>query len=174
VWAYYNNADEVELFLNGKSLGTKKKTGDDLHVMWRVTYEPGTLKAVSRKNGKVVLTKEIHTAGAPAKIMLSADRNNIQADAHDLSFVTAQVVDKDGNLVPDASDLIKFTTTGEGAVIATDNGNETDLESFKSTQHKAFNGLCLAVVQSVKKAGSVKLTASADGLQASSIVITTK
>ncbi|MGH7237279.1 MAG: glycoside hydrolase family 2 TIM barrel-domain containing protein, partial [Candidatus Saccharimonadales bacterium] len=70
IWAYYNNADEVELYLNGKSLGIKKKTGDDLHVMWRVKYEPGTLKAVSRKDGKVVLTREIHTAGAPAKIEL--------------------------------------------------------------------------------------------------------
>jgi beta-galactosidase len=174
VWAYYNNADEVELFLNEKSLGTKKKTGDDLHVMWRVTYEPGMLKAISRKNGKVVLTKEIHTAGAPAKIILSADRNNINADAHDLSFVTAKVVDKDGNLVPDANNLIKFTTSGEGSVIATDNGSETDLESFKSPQHQAFNGLCLAVVQSNKKAGTIKLTANADGLQSSTIVITTK
>jgi beta-galactosidase len=174
VWAYYNNADEVELFLNGKSLGTKKKTGDDLHVMWRITYEPGTIKAVSRKNGKVVLTKEIHTAGAPAKIILSADRNNITADAHDLSFVTAKVVDKDGNLVPDANNLIKFATTGEGAVIATDNGSETDLESFQSKQRKAFNGLCLGVVQSTKKVGTIKLTASADGLQSSTITITTK
>ena len=174
VWAYYNNADEVELFLNGKSLGTKKKTGDDLHVMWRVTYETGTIKAISRKNGKVVLTKEIHTAGAPAKIILSTDRNKITADAHDLSFVTAKVVDKDGNLVPDANNLIKFTTTGEGSVIATDNGSETDLESFKNTQRKAFNGLCLGVVQSTKKAGAIRLTAKADGLQSSSIVITTK
>lgn len=174
VWAYYNNADEVELFLNGKSLGTKKKTSDDLHVMWRVKYEAGTLKAVSKKNGKIVLTKEIHTAGTPAKIILSADRNDVNADAHDLSFVTAKVVDKDGNLVPDANNLIKFTTTGEGSVIATDNGSETDLESFKSTQHKAFNGLCLGVVQSTKKAGTIQLTASADGLQSSTIVITTK
>ena len=174
VWAYYNNADEVELFLNGKSLGTKKKTGEDLHIMWRVTYEPGTIKAVLRKNGKIVLTKEIHTASEPAKIILSADRNNITADAHDLSFVTAKVVDKDGNLVPDANNLIKFTTTGEGSVIATDNGSETDLESFQSTQRKAFNGLCLGVVRSTKKAGAIKLTASADGLQSSTIVITTK
>ena len=174
VWTYYNNADEVELFLNGKSLGAKKKTGNDLHVMWRVTYEPGTLKAVSRKAGKIVLTKEIHTAGAPAKILLSADRNNIKADGKDLSFITAKVVDKDGNFVPDANNLIKFTTTGEGGVIATDNGSETDLESFKSTQRKAFNGLCLAVVQSNKKAGTIKLTATADELMPATITITTK
>src|SRR5207344_1867440 len=96
VWACYNHADEVELFLNGKSLGVKKKTGDDLHVMWRVVFKHGTLKAVSRKDGKVVLTKEIKTAGEPAKILLSADRKTIKADGNDLSFVTVAIVDKDG------------------------------------------------------------------------------
>src|SRR5437764_9394131 len=100
VWAYYNHADEVELFLNGKSLGTKKKMGDDLHVMWRVKYEPGTLKAVSRKNGKVVLMREIHTAGAPAKIELIADRKQIKAGGKDLSFITVRILDKNGNVVP--------------------------------------------------------------------------
>ena len=88
IWAYYNNADEVELYLNGKSLGVKKKLGEDLHVMWRIPFEPGTLKAVSRKDGKVVLTREIHTAGAPAKIELVADRSVINADGKDLSFIT--------------------------------------------------------------------------------------
>jgi beta-galactosidase len=164
----------VELFLNGKSLGTKKKTGDDLHVMWRVQYEAGILKAVSKRNGKVVLTKEIHTAGAPAKILLSADRNNITADGKDLSFITAKIVDKDGNTVPGANNLIRFTTTGAGAVIATDNGSETDLESFKSAQHKAFNGMCLAIVQSNKNTGAIQLTATADGLTQATITITTK
>lgn len=174
VWAYYNHADEVELFLNGKSLGVKKKTGDDLHVMWRVTYEPGTLKAVSRKNGKVVLTKEIKTAGAPAKILLSADRSNITADGKDLSFITATVVDKDGNMVPDASNLIKFSISGNGFIAGTDNGCETDLTSFKSTERKAFNGLALAVVQSNGKVGAVKLTAASDGLPTVSVDIVAK
>src|SRR5262249_33514141 len=146
----------------------------DLHIMWRVQYEPGTLKAVSRKNGKIVLTKEIHTTGAPVKIILSADRNDINANAHDLSFVTVKVIDKDGNVVPNANNLIKFATTGEGKIIGTDNGSETDLTSFQSTSRKAFNGLCLAVVQSNTKAGTIKLTASADGLQSSTIVIVTK
>jgi len=100
VWAYYNNADEVELFLNGKSLGIKRKPTDALHVMWRVPFEPGALKAVSRKNGKIVLIKEIKTAGAPAKIELTADRKIIHAGAKDLSFITARITDKDGNVVP--------------------------------------------------------------------------
>src|SRR5450432_28726 len=93
VWAYYNNADEVELFLNGKSIGVKKKSGDDLHVMWKVAYQPGTLKAVSRKGGNIVLTDEVKTAGAPAKIVLSADRSTIDADGNDLSFVTVKIED---------------------------------------------------------------------------------
>jgi beta-galactosidase len=174
IWAYYNHADEVELFLNGRSLGVKKKTGDDLHVMWRVVYEPGTIKAVSRRNGKIVLTKEIHTAGAPAKIILNADRSIIRANGNDLSFVTAKVVDKEGNLVPDADNLIEFKIAGVGQIAGTDNGNETDLESFKAPQHKAFNGLCLAVIQATNKSGSIQLTASSEGLPSTTIVIQSK
>lgn len=174
VWAYYNHADEVELFLNGKSLGVKKKTGDDLHVMWRIVYEPGTLKAVSRKDGKIVLSKEIKTAGAPAKILLSADRSVIKADSKDLSFIKVTVLDKDGNIVPDANDLIKFNINGNGFIAGTDNGCQTDLTSFKSTKRKVFNGLALAVVQSNGKTGSIKLTAIADGLQSASVEIIAK
>ncbi len=174
VWAYYNNADEVELFLNGKSLGIRKKTGDDLHVKWRVAYKPGTLKAISRKDGKTVMVKEVKTAGKPAKIILTADRNNIKADGNDLSYITATVVDAAGNTVPNADNLITFTTKGEGAVIATDNGCQTSLEPFKSNKHKAFNGLCLALLQSKEEAGVVTVTATAEGLQAASVVVTTK
>jgi beta-galactosidase len=174
VWAYYNNADEVELFLNGKSLGVKRKTGDDLHVWWRVKYEPGTIKAISRKNGKVVLTKEIKTAGKPAKIILSADRNKIKADGSDPSFITATIVDAQGNIVPDADNLIEFIAKGTGDVIATDNGLQTSLEPFKSNKHKAFNGLCLAVVQSKEVKGQVIITAKAGGLQPATVIIATK
>ena len=174
VVSYYNNADEVELFLNGKLLGIRKKSGDDLHVMWRVKYEPGVIKAISRKDGKVVLTKEIKTAGKPAKIILTADRNNIKADGNDLSFITAKVVDAAGNIVPDADNLIEFTTKGEGEVIATDNGLQTSLEPFKSNKHKAFNGLCLAVLKSKEKAGEVVVAAFSKGLQAATVKITTK
>jgi beta-galactosidase len=92
VWAYYNNADEVELYLNGQSLGKRSKAGDDLHVMWRVKYESGTLKAVSRKNGKEVLTREIKTAGEPVSIRMKADRSAIKADGKDLSFVTVELI----------------------------------------------------------------------------------
>ncbi|TKK70189.1 glycoside hydrolase family 2 protein [Ilyomonas limi] len=171
VWAYYNHADEVELFLNGKSLGKKHKEGDSLHVWWRVVYQPGTLKAISTENGKTVLTQEIKTAGAPAKIVLKADRNTIHADGKDLSFVTVTVVDKDGNTVPYADNLIYYNITGQGSIVGLDNGQQTDLEPFKGTQHKTFNGLGLCVVQSNGAKGDITLQASADGLQGASIVM---
>jgi beta-galactosidase len=174
VWAYYNNADEVELFLNGKSLGTKRKTGDDLHVWWRVKYEPGTIKAISRKNGNIVLSKEIKTAGEPAKIILSADRKEINGKDNELCFVKATIVDKDGNVVPDANNLVHFNVNGDGFVAGTDNGCQTDLTSFKSTKRKAFNGLALAVLQSKQKPGAIQLIATADGLQPATVTILVK
>ena len=164
VWAYYNNADEVELFLNDKSLGVKKKENDDLHVMWRVAYTPGTLKAVSRKNGKLVLEKIINTAGAPAAIVAIADRNTIKADGMDLSFVTIKIVDKNGNLVPNADNLVKLELNGKGLLAGTDNGNPVSLESFQTPARKAFNGMCLAVIQSTGKPGNISLKLSAENL----------
>jgi len=172
VWAYYNNADEVELYLNGKSLGVKKKTGDDLHVMWKVKYEPGTLKAVSRKKGNIVLTAEVKTAGPAAKIEISADRPVITADGQDLSFVTVRILDKDGNLVPDAGNTVNFKLDGDAFIAGVDNGDPLNHDSFKVNYRKAYNGLALAIVQAKQKAGFVKLTATSNGLQAASIQIT--
>ncbi len=174
VWAYYNHADEVELFLNGKSLGVKKKTGDDLHVMWRLKFEPGTLKAVSRKNGKMVLTREIHTAGKPAKIQLIADRKNIRADGKDLSFITVKILDKDGNVVPDADNLVKFKINGNAFIASVDNGLETDHNPFKANYRNAFGGLALAIVQSKEKAGSITFTATSKGLQGATMILQAK
>lgn len=174
VWAYYNNADEVELYLNGKSLGRKSKQGEEMHVMWNVPFDAGTLKAISRKGGKEVLVKEIKTAGAAANIELIADRKNIKADGKDLSFITVRVLDKDGNLVPNADNLVNFKLEGEGFIAGVDNGFQASLEPFKANYRKAFNGLCLAIIQAKEKAGTIKLTATSNGLTSSSILITTK
>jgi len=171
VWAYYNNADEVELYLNEKSLGKKSKQNDDLHVLWNVNFEPGTLKAVSRKNGKDVLVREVKTAGAPAKIELIADRNNIKADGNDLSFVTVRILDVNGNIVPNADNLVDFKVEGSGFIAGVDNGFQASLEPFKANYRKAFHGLCLAILQSKEKTGTIKLTASSNGLSSSSITI---
>lgn len=172
VWAYYNNADNVELLLNGKSLGVRSKKGDDLHVMWRVKYEPGTLKAISRnKKGQVILTSEVKTAGAPSKIELVADRKVINADGEDLSFVTVRILDKDGNVVPDAANIVNFKIEGNAVLAGVDNGDPVNHDSFKANWRKAFHGMALAIVKAGQKTGYVTLTASANGLQTASIQI---
>ncbi|HUI29265.1 MAG TPA: beta-galactosidase GalB [Candidatus Acidoferrales bacterium] len=169
----YTNCDEVELFLNGKSLGTKKKTGDELHLMWRITYEPGTLKAVGHR-GNEVMTDSAVTAGQPTKIVLEPDRKVITADGRDLSFVTVKVLDDKGTLVPGAHNLIHFKISGEGKIAGVDNGSETDHDSFKADYRRAFNGLALVVVQSTEKSGQIKLEATSDGLNGSTVVIDAK
>jgi beta-galactosidase len=174
VWAYYNNADEVELYLNGQSLGKRSKLGEDLHVMWRVPFTPGTLKAVSRKDGKEVLTREIKTAGIPVSIRLKADRSSIAADGKDLSFVTVELIDKDGNASPVANQLVKFMLEGEGAIVGTDNGDQNDHVSLKKPERHLFYGKCLAIVQSTKEGGNIVLKAVVEGLPNQEIVISAK
>nr|WP_121271923.1 beta-galactosidase GalB [Pedobacter schmidteae] len=174
VWAYYNNADEVELFLNGKSLGTRTKKGEELHVVWQVKYEPGTLKAVSRKNGKTVLVKTIETAGKPAKIELLADRKQIAAGGKDLSFVTVRILDDKGNIVPDADNLVQFKLEGTGIIAGVDNGFQASLEPFKANYRKAYQGLCLAIVQAGQKEGRLSLTATSVGLQEATVTLQMK
>ena len=174
IWAYYNHADAVELFLNGKSLGKQHKVGDQLHVMWRVPFEPGTLRAVSYKNGKQVMVTEEKTAGPAARMVLSADRSKINADNSDLSFVTVQIVDKDGTLVPTAGNLVNFSITGPGKIVGVDNGSEIDHNPFKANYRNAFFGKCLVVIQSTHKPGIIHLTASSNELPNSNIEIVTK
>ncbi len=170
----YTNCDEVELFLNGKSLSSLKKSSDDLHLKWNIDYEPGTLKAVGKKDGKEILVKEVKTASKPAKIILEPDRTTINADGKDLSFITVKILDEDGTLVPYAENLIKFKLSGEGKIAGVDNGLQTSLESFKADFRKAFNGLCLVVVQSNKSAGEINLTATSDGLESASVKVWTE
>lgn len=174
VWAYYNNADEVELFLNGESLGRKAKKDDEFHIVWRVPFSKGVLKAISYKDGQQVLSKEIRTAGEPASIRLTADRTSLAADGKDLSFITAEVLDANGIPVPIADNLIDFTLVGNGTIVGTDNGDATDSHSLKKPQRKLFSGKAIAVVQSQKKKGRVVLTAQSSGLKSASIEVDVK
>ena len=172
MWCYYNNADEVELFINGKSQGVRRKTGEnpegryamhntktklntEYHVGWRVTFDPGEVKVVARKDGKIVGEQTIRTAGAPAKIRLSKDYQGKNS-----TFITAEVVDKDGNLCPWAEDQIYFIHEGDGKVLGTDNGCQTSMENFKAPQRKAFFGKCMVVVS-----GNGSITAKSPTLQ---------
>jgi beta-galactosidase len=174
VLAYYSQADEVELYLNGKSLGKRSKQGQDLKVIWKVPFQPGELKAISRKGGKTVLEQVIHTAGQPAKLILSADRNQLHADGKDLSFITVKVVDKDGNLIPDAANRIDFSLNGNATIAGVDNGSQVSHESFKANYRKAFNGLALAIVKAGKAGSTVQLRATSAGLQDASVDIEVK
>jgi beta-galactosidase len=171
VWAYYNNADEVELFLNGMSLGTRNKSDTTLHVMWRVPFKAGTLKAVSRKKGKIILTKEIETAAEASRIELIADKTNLRSGESDLSFVTARILDKKGNVVPYADNLIKFSISGSGTIAGTDNGYQADTVSLKSHERKCWKGLALAIIQSTEKKGNITLTATSPGVSSATITI---
>ncbi|MDB5021117.1 MAG: glycoside hydrolase [Pedobacter sp.] len=174
VLAYYSQADEVELYLNGKSLGKRSKQGQELKVSWKVPYQAGELKAISRKGGTTVLEQVIRTAGQPAKLILIADRNQLKADGKDLSFITVKVVDKDGNLIPNAANRIDFSIAGNGTIAGVDNGSQVSHESFKANYRKAFNGLALAIVQAGKTGSTIQLRASSTGLQDATVEIQVK
>ena len=187
----FTNAQEVELFVNGKSLG-RKKPGVDTVVIpvgrnvspdlkftskyrleWEAPYAPGSLRAVAYKNGKQVAVDEIRTAGAPARLRLVPDRTKISADGQDLSFVTVRIEDKDGNLCPLAANLIQFKVEGAGKIKAVDNGNAASVEPFQASQRTAFNGLALLIVRSkAGQAGRIQVTAASDGLQTAAASLT--
>ena len=174
IWAYYNNADEVELLLNGKSLGSQRKADGTYHVSWRVPFEKGELEAISRKDGQVVARQTIRTAGEPCSIRLTPDRTDISADGRDLSFVTVEVVDKDGNLCPLADHDISFNIQGKGFIAGVDNGSPISLERFKADHRKAFHGKCLVVIQSNGQQGGISLEAKAEGLESCKIGLIAK
>jgi beta-galactosidase len=172
----YTSGDEAELFLNGKSLGRKKKEPLQYRLRWDdVKYAPGELKVVAYKNGKRWATDVMRTSGPAAKLTLAADRATIAADGKDLSFITVTVADKSGELVPRTKNQIQFELEGPGEIVAADNGDPTSFKSFQSPERKAFNGLALVIMRAkAGEIGKVKLTAKADGLSAGSVMIRAK
>lgn len=165
LWAYYNNADEVELFVNGESKGVRTKKDGDYHVSWRLNFEPGTVKAVSRRNGEIIATKEIHTASEPYAIRLTPDRHEIKADGKDLSYILVEIIDKDGNLCPLAENQVYFNVTGAGFNAGVDNGSPISLERFKDDKRKAFYGKAMLIVRNDNTEGPVTITATSEGLK---------
>ncbi len=171
----FTSGDEVELFLNAKSLGRKKKGPYQYRLRWDdVVYQPGTLRAVAYKNGKKWAETQVRTAGDPARLKLGPDRKVIAADGRDLCFVTVTVTDKAGVIAPRANNRINFTVAGPGVIVATDNGDPTDFDSFPSHSRRAFNGFCLVIVRGIPDTpGTIRITASADGLTTGTTVIRT-
>jgi beta-galactosidase len=161
VWVY-SNLDEVELFLNGKSLGSRK-VPHLRHVAWQVRYEPGAIEARASKNGKVLLTERRETTGPPASIRLTADRAEINADGEDAAVVTVEALDREGRPVPTANHRIAFKISGDGALIGVGNGNPNCQESDKEPKRSLFNGLAQLVVQSTRRPGEIRIEAVKDG-----------
>jgi beta-galactosidase len=189
----YSNAEEVELSLNGQSLGRKKTldatvtlpVGPNVsktlefqskyRLLWQVPYQPGLLTATAYSKGKVVAREEVHTAGSPAKIELVADRSAIAADGDDLSFVTVRIEDQAGHLCPTADNLVHFKVSGAGRIAAVDNGNAATVEPFHADHRKAFNGLALLIVRSkAGESGPIKVTATGAGLASAQIALATR
>ena len=169
----YSNCKQVELFLNGQSLGVKPLNNDAAPRTWRVAYAPGTLKAVASNDGKVAATDELRTAGPPAKIVLTPDAGTVAGDWDGVARVTATVVDKDGTIVPDADNLVSFKISGPGIIAAVDNADNASHESFQAVERHVFQGRCVAFVKATAPSGQIVLTASASRLTAGSISIKT-
>ena len=170
----FTTGDEAELFLNGKSLGRKKKEQFEYRLRWDdVVYKPGELAVVSYRHGKKWAEAMVKTTDSPFGLKVAADRTEILADGSDLSFITVNVVDKDGLIVPNVDNLVTFSIEGPGEIVSTDNGDPTDLTPFGSCSRKAFNGYCLAVVRAIPgETGKMTVSAVSDSLEGSSEYIT--
>jgi beta-galactosidase len=162
----FTGADEAELFLNEKSQGRQTKGKSSYRFRWDdVVYEPGVLRVVTYKNGKVWAIESVRTTGEPAQLKMTADRTLIKNDGLDLSFITVEVLDRNKNFVAQADDTITFSVSGPGEIVATDNGDPADMVSFASKQRKSYSGLSLAIVRFTPGAiRPVTITASAHGL----------
>jgi beta-galactosidase len=150
------------------------RTTADLHLAWDVPYEPGTLKALGTKDGKVVASVEIGTTGEAAAIGLAVDRETIAADRRDVAHITVQILDAEGRIVPVADNEVAFEIQGEGKIIGVDSGDPQSHEDFKGDRRKAFNGLCLAIVQGTDQPGKIRVNATSPGLRPSSVTIGAK
>jgi beta-galactosidase len=170
VWAYCN-LDSVELLLNGASLGLQAVVKNG-HLVWKVKYAPGAIEARASKGGRVVLTERRETTGPAARIVTTADRGMIAADGQDVAVVNVTIVDAQGRTVPTADNFVTFAVSGPGEVIGVGNGDPSCHEPDHATQRSAFNGLCMAIVQSRRgEPGAVTVRVASDGLEAGVVEI---
>jgi len=167
----YSNCQEVELFLNGKSLGAKTINPDASPRIWKVPFASGTLSAVAKNHGKVAARDELRTAGKAAKIILSTETKKLLHGWDDVAIIRATIVDAHGITVPRADDLVSFKVTGPGIIAAVDNGDPVSHEPFQASERHAFQGGCVAYVKSTATTGKIKVTATAGGLAAASLTL---
>jgi beta-galactosidase len=169
----FSSADEAELFLNGKSLGRKKRAEFEYRFRWDdVVYEAGKLEVIAYKNGKEWARDIVHTTGEATQLVLKADRKSIKNNGEDLVFVELSVQDAKGNMVPTATQEVEFEVLGNGELVATDNGDPADLNSFILLTRKTYSGLALAIVKAKEgKKGTITIRAKCKGLKSSEIMI---
>lgn len=172
----YSSGDEAELFVNGVSQGRKKRGALEYRFRWdEVVYQPGEVKVVTWRRGQPWAESVVRTTGPAARLLMAPDRAAIRGDGADLSFITVTVADKDGQLVPRSKNALKFTVSGPGEIVATDNGDATSFESFQSSERKAYNGLALVIVRAKKGAtGAITVRAESAGLTAGETKVTAR
>lgn len=172
----FTSGNEAELFLNGKSLGKKKKGKYEYRLRWDdVVYEPGELKVVAYKKGAKWAEEVVKTTGEASQLQAAADRTQILADGKDLAFITVQIADSGGLMVPRSNNPIGFSVEGPGEIVATDNGDSYNLESFASHQRDAFNGMALVIVRSIAgKKGRITVIAKSNGLKETKVEFQSK
>jgi beta-galactosidase len=169
----FTSGDEGELFVNGVSQSRRKKGPYEYRLRWDdVVYAPGELRVETYKAGKPWASATVQTAGAPAQLETIADRREISADGSDLSFIAVRVLDAQGRFAPTANNRIRFSIEGPAEIVATDNGDPTDFDSFASYERNAFNGMCLVIVRSLRgRGGTATLRADAEGLNGSTVAL---
>lgn len=171
----FSNCDEVELFLNGKSVGVKPRPDDNASPRtWSITFHKGIVKAVAKNSGQIVAEQELRTAGLPAKIVLSADRSTVENTWDDVVYITATVTDENGTPCLNADNKIKFNITGAGVIAAVDNADVTSAEPFDAKERWAYKGSCIAIIKANANAGSITVTATSDNLKSGTVTMQVK
>lgn len=172
----FTSGDEAELFLNGQSLGRKKKQAYEYRLRWdEVKYQPGELKVIAYKNGRKWAEAVVKTTGMADRLMASSDRNTLKADGKDLSFITVQIADKEGWMIPRTNNRIEFSIDGPGEIVATDNGDPSNMEAFSSSSRQAFNGMALVIIRSkAGQSGTIKIKMQSTGLKETRVELNSK
>jgi len=171
----YSSCEEVELFLNNKSLGRKKTNrSTEFKAIWEVPYQAGELKTIGYAGKKQVNTAFLRTASEPSQIKLNADRIEIKADGQDLSYITVELLDEKGNRNPKSENLVKFEIEGPGTIVGVGNANPVSTESYQASERKAWQGRCLVIIKSEHQQGKITLKATSGSLKQAGIVIDSK